>query len=486
MIRKVIFILAFICWLSNNINAQEKLSLSDAVQMAKEKSLQASMNLNLFYASQMNYKSASSNRLPLINAYVNAPGIDRSLGQVLQPDGTIKFVERTQALSSGNISLQQNLMATGGVIAISSALTRFDLLSQNGFTTWQASPLIVSINQPLLRFNELKFQWQLAKLRYKQNSRVFAERNEDLAIQITQTYFDAVNAEAELKLAEFNLSVNDTLLRMAKGRYNLGKIGEDDLLQTELRLMNAQNSLDQAQLNYFSSMNQLRIILGLPKQAPIILDPETHLPFFEPDIEKAVNNAVKSRSDFVQLNIEQKQIEGNLRRAKLNQLPNAELSATYGLSQTAGNIENSYKNPAEQQRLSLGLNIPLMNWGRYRNDYKEAKYQYNAKDAQLQLTYLNMEQEVIFLVMQYKQLKQRVYISAKADTIAQKRYEVAKNRYFIGKIDNTNLNIAQTEKDQARNEYFRTLKEYWLSYYRLRRTTLYDFEKQESLFVEKN
>ncbi|MFZ4798427.1 MAG: TolC family protein [Bacteroidia bacterium] len=466
------------------LQAQVKLSLLEAVQMAKDKSLQASINLNLFYAAQVNYKSASANRLPLINGYVNAPGLDRSLGQVIQQDGTIKFIERTQALSYGSINLQQNLMATGGVISISSALTRFDLLSLTNTTNWLASPLIVSINQPILRFNELKFQWQLAKLRYKQNSRIFAERSEDLSIQITQTYFDAVNAEAELKLAEFNLNVNDTLLRMATGRYNLGKIGEDDLLQTELRLMNAQNSLDQATLNYSSNMNQLRIILGLPKNTQLELSPETNLPFFEPDIEKALSNAIKSRSDFIQINIEQKQIEGNLRRAKLNQLPNAELNATYGLSQTANNLEGSYKNPAEQQLVTFGLNLPLMNWGRFRNDYKEAKYQFKAKDAQLQLLYLNLEQDVIYLVMQYKQLKQRVSISAKADTIAQKRYGVAKNRFFIGKIDNTNLNIAQTEKDMARNEYYRTLKEYWLSYYRLRRTTLFDFEKQESLFIE--
>ncbi len=214
------------------------------------------------------------------------------------------------------------------------------------------------------------------------------------------------------------------------------------------------------------------------------LSPETNLPFFEPDIEKAVNNAIKSRSDFIQINIEQKQIEANLKRAKLNQLPNAELNATYGLSQTASTLEDSYKSPAEQQRISLGLNLPLMNWGRFRNDYKEAKYQFKAKDAQLQLLYLNLEQDVIYLVMQYKQLKQRVFISAKADTIAQKRYGVAKNRFFIGKIDNTNLNIAQTEKDVARKEYYNTLKEYWLSYYRLRRTTLFDFEKQESLYTE--
>ncbi|MES2654464.1 MAG: TolC family protein [Bacteroidota bacterium] len=465
-------------------NAQLKISLLEAVQMAKDKSLQASINLNTFYAAQFNYKSAFTNLLPSINANINAPGLDRSIGIVPQPDGTIKFIERTQAQSNANLTLQQNILATGGTVYVSSALNRFDLLSSGGYTNWQASPLLVGVTQPLLRFNELKFQWQLAKLRYKQTSRQYAERTEELSLQITQTYFDAVNAEAEYNLASFNLAVNDTLLRLARGRYNLGKIGEDDLLQTELRLMNAQNSFDQATLNYSNNMNQLKIILGLSKETQIELRPETNLPFFEPDITKAVANAVRSRSDFLQINIEQKQIEASLKRAQLNKLPNAELNATYGLSNTADNIEGSYKNPLDQQRVSIGLNVPLMNWGRYRNDYKAAKHQFKAKDAELQLAYLNLEQEVVFQVMQYKQLKQRVIISAKADTIAQKRYEVAKNRYFIGKIDNTNLNIAQTEKDLARNNYYQTLKEYWMSYYRLRRTTLYDFEKQTSLFTE--
>jgi hypothetical protein len=101
------------------LQAQVKLSLLEAVQMAKDKSLQASINLNLFYAAQVNYKSASANRLPLINGFVNAPGLDRSYGQVIQQDGTIQFKEKTQAISSGSINLQQNLMATGGVISIS-------------------------------------------------------------------------------------------------------------------------------------------------------------------------------------------------------------------------------------------------------------------------------------------------------------------------------------------------------------------------------
>ena len=68
-------------------------------------------------------------------------------------------------------------------------------------------------------------------------------------------------------------------------------------------------------------------------------------------------------------------------------------------------------------------------------------------------------------------------MSAKADTVAQKRYEVAYNRYVISRITIDNLYIAQNEKDQAVSQYVTALRNYWLAYYRLRQTTLYDFER---------
>jgi len=46
----------------------------------------------------------------------------------------------------------------------------------------------------------------------------------------------------------------------------------------------------------------------------------------------------------------------------------------------------------------------------------------------------------------------------------------------IGRIQIDNLYIAQTEKDQALNQFVQSLRGYWVSYYRLRRLTLFDFE----------
>jgi outer membrane protein len=80
-----------------------------------------------------------------------------------------------------------------------------------------------------------------------------------------------------------------------------------------------------------------------------------------------------------------------------------------------------------------------------------------------------------FAALHLEQARRMLAISAKADTVAQKRFEVSKNRYVIGKIGMSDLYIAQNEKDQALLAYVQALRGYWAAYYRLRRLTLYDF-----------
>ena len=471
-------------------NAPLTLTLTEAVEMAKQKGLQAQINTNTYYAGLYQFKSQSVNRLPQFSLNGNLPGINRAYNSITQPDGTIKFLPQNQALSMANLNLNQQITSTGGSVFISSAINRFDLLNDNSlnsnYTNFQTAPLLMGISQPILRFNQFKFDWKIAQLRNQQNTRTYAESMEDLSIQITSKFYEVVMAHADLQQAEFNIAVNDTLMRVATGRYNLGKIGEDDLLQTELRLMNAQNSFDQSKLNFITSENQLKIMIGVDKNTPINLLTEISLPQFEPNADKAMSEAKKNRSDILSIQIDQQQTEAMLKKASLNRLPNAELIASYGLNQTAPVLSDAYKYPLDQTRATVGINIPLMNWGKNRFDYRTAKFQMDAKQAQLDLTKLNLEQDVLNQIGQYLQLRTRLTISAKADTIAQKRYAVAKNRYFIGKIDITNLNIAQTEKDQARSNYYSTMRDFWLAYYRLRRLTLYDFERNEALFKNMN
>jgi outer membrane protein TolC len=91
-----------------------------------------------------------------------------------------------------------------------------------------------------------------------------------------------------------------------------------------------------------------------------------------------------------------------------------------------------------------------------------------------------LAEDARFSALQLQQAQRTVVLAAKADTVADKQFEVARNRYIIGKIANDALYLAQGEKDNAVVAYVQALRTYWMSYYYLRRVTLYDFvEKRE-------
>src|SRR5690606_237901 len=96
---------------------------------------------------------------------------------------------------------------------------------------------------------------------------------------------------------------------------------------------------------------------------------------------------------------------------------------------------------------------------------------------------VNFEQEILTQVRQFEMLRLQIDITRKSDEVAQERYNVAQNRYLIGRIDITNLNIALTEKDDAKRSYILALQSFWQAYYDLRRLTLYDFSTDRPLYI---
>src|SRR5213593_811654 len=80
-----------------------------------------------------------------------------------------------------------------------------------------------------------------------------------------------------------------------------------------------------------------------------------------------------------------------------------------------------------------------------------------------------------FAALELAQARRTALLVAKADSVAAKRFEVAYNRYVIGRITIDNLYIAQAEKDQAVLQYVQGLRGYWAALYRLRGATLFDF-----------
>ena len=147
-------------------------------------------------------------------------------------------------------------------------------------------------------------------------------------------------------------------------------------------------------------------------------------------------------------------------------------------------IEDLNNNPLEEQRLELGISLPLLDWGVARGKIKMAESNQEVVRTTIEQEEIDFNQEIFLKVARFNMQFEQVNISAKSDTVAQKGYDITKARYLIGKISITDLNIAQTEADNSKSNYINTLWVYWRNYYDLRRLTLYDFEQDLPIMVD--
>ena len=65
--------------------------------------------------------------------------------------------------------------------------------------------------------------------------------------------------------------------------------------------------------------------------------------------------------------------------------------------------------------------------------------------------------------------------------LANSSYNINKQRFIVGKVDVNTLILSQSRRKDAQRNYLSILNNYWKCYYTIRKLTLFDFEKRESL-----
>lgn len=478
--KPVLYLIVVGMCICQTVLSQNKmtLSLQEAIGVARGQSLLAKQ-IEANYSSYVHrYNSFKASLRPQLSLDGTLPAYDRSLINITQPDGSYKVQSVRRSILGSNLTVTQNIFWTGGNIFVSSGANLFTNKG-NGLDQrqWQTAPFQVGINQPLSLFNTVKWNFEQEKLRMKQATKQQIELYENLSGQITAAYFNLYVSNMVLNNARQNVQVNDTLYKISTGRFNVGRIAENELLQVELQLMNARNAVTQVEVNVKANAKQLANLLNVDSNTDFDLVPVTDAPVFAVDMKRAVEEAKNNRSDILGFDLQENSARRQVRQSQSNAFASGNIMLSYGLNQTAMTLAGAYQDPLNFQQVNIGYSLPLFGFGKSRHDIAGSKANLESVQSQIAFQKKTFELEIENTVNQFLQLQTALTISAKSDTIAQKRYEVARNRYMLGKISITDLGLAQEAKDNAIVDYVRMLQEYWQSYYDIRRVTLYDFEK---------
>lgn len=456
--------------------AQQPLTLDQAIGRAWERGHQARAARAARDAARYEHQSFRARLLPQLSLQGTLPAYNRSIIPVLQPDGSTIFRSQQQTSATVTMTLSQKLPFTGGDLFVSSSLARLDVTGQQTFETWSSTPVSVGLRQDLFRPNLAGWDRREDAQRIELEERAFLEAMEDIGLRTAGAFFNAYAARLSRDNAATNAAVNDTLYRLNRARFEVGRIGENDLLQSELALLRSRTAFQAAELEAARTSEALRLALDLPVGTPIEVQVTTDVPAeIAVDTARAVTEALRNRAALSAVALVGLQADRGVAQAKLGNGVGATVQASYGLNAIAPVASQVYQDLLEARRFTLSIELPLWQWGA-RGDGVRAAEANRERVARLgEASVAQVAHEARFAALELDQARRNLALVAKADSVAAKRFEVAYNRYVIGRITIDNLYIAQAEKDQARVQYADAQRRYWSAYYGLRRATLYDF-----------
>ncbi len=347
----LLIISSFITNLSLAQIQMRRLSLQDAIEIAKDQSPDALNSKQTFRASFWEYKSFKATKLPLLSLDATLPQFQRTISQQTDINtGQQVFVPQQYISSNANLSISQSIGITGGSVFLRSGLEAVYNINDSSITaSFLSTPVNVGLVQPIFQYNPYKWDRKIQPMKYSQAKQKFLEDVEQISITTTNYFFTLLNAQIELKIAYTNLSNYDTLFRIAKGRYQLGKIAENDLLLLELNFLKAQAAVENTELSLDNALFRFKSYLRIKDTIPIELMPPSSIDFFTVNPDEAVQLSQTNSSTYLDFQKRLLEASRDVNQARLTGRFDAELTAIVGLTKNANTLGAAYQNPLDQQ-----------------------------------------------------------------------------------------------------------------------------------------
>ncbi len=449
------------------------MTLQEVISRAQEKSPAAQSAKHAFLAAEWQYKYYRANYLPSVTL-TSSPFLNREINKITLNDGTSAFIKQNQINTDLSLTVNQNIPFTGGSFFLKTSLSRIDELERRK-TSYSSYPITIGYRQNLFGYNSLKWDRRIEPLRYQEAKKNYDEAMELVAAHACGYFFSLVEAQANLDMARLNFASADTLYRMAQGRYKIGVINENDMLQLEINRLNEETACMDAEVQVNEQTQSLASYLGLEDMSDITLRLPEEVPeitVFLPIAEEMAKRNASQPDFYRRMKLES---DSRVAQAKGNTGLRADIYLQFGLSQTGDRLESTFSHPLHQEYASLSLSLPILDWGRGKGQVKVAKSQRDLVYTEADQGMSDFMQNVRKIVTQFNMQPKKVEVASRTNRLASHRYEIARRLYIAGRNTILDLNTALSEKDSATRAYISSIKTYWTLYYTIRSLTGSDF-----------
>lgn len=476
--------LGLVLLLALGMQAQKtvKLNLNRTIELANDSSLSAFKYQHIYLSGYWEYRTFKANRLPSMTLNLTPAQYYRNITQRYDSEQNLDvYREQQMFTASGGLSITQNLDWTGGTFYINSDLDYMRNFGDTKYTQYSSIPVRVGYQQSLIGYNAFRWDRKIEPLKFEKMKKQLIYNMESVSEDAVNYFFNLALAEAEHKLAQDNVASSDTLYKIGARRYKIAAISQADLLTLQLDKVNARNTLQNARMSMKRAMFSLASFLDMDKNTEI----DTELPVRPEKVlismDKALAFARNNNPSFLEEKQNVLEAQRSVDKTKKESRFNASLNASVGFNQVSDNFSGAYHHPLQQDLVSLSVSIPILDWGVRKGKYNMARNNLNVVKIAARQKELSVEEEVIMTVNDFNVQQEMTGSAEEALNLARLAYEQTTQRFIIGKVDVNSLTLALNRQQEAQKNYIAALQNYWLSYYKIRKLTLYDFLTDSSL-----
>jgi len=455
---------------------ENEISLEEVLNIAQEKSLAAFRAKNVYLAGYWEYKSFKAQRLPQAEIQLRPFTYNRSVQKRYDFERNIDVYRETQTLDSyANLAITQNLGVTGGSFYIDSDLGRLQNFGLDEITTFSATPIRIGFYQPLLAHNPLRWEKEISPLKFEKAKQEYLQDLQDINLRGVESFFELVIANMKWEMAQHDFATSDTLYAIARRRFAIATIEKEDLLNLELRKINAALALTQAQKNLSKARFNLNSFLGFDENVSFSPVLPTISEGLQIDESEAIEYALEYNPVFLDFRRRILENQRNLDRTIKENRVGFNLAASYGLNGQSSYWENAYQNPLDQQMVALNMNIPILDWGERKGQRQMAERNHEVVEIEVKQAKIDFEQQVALKVIDFNLQESFVKNSRTATEVSDESFELTKKRFLLGVSDVLTLNSAMNARQSARENFIMSIHAYWRYYYEVQQLTLFNF-----------
>jgi outer membrane protein len=480
-IHNIIFLGMIVLVTIPAINAQEILTLDKAISIAETGSpdLKHSMlNLEQFQKNLEAQRAALKSRFSLDVSPVGFSRNRRFDNRVSQWYTNENF--QTNAL----LRVEQPILLTDGTLSLTNEFGWQSSFSDATGTESEVfyNNLYLNFNQPLFTCNRQKLELKELELSFENANISYALQRLNLERNVTEFFYNIYMAQMNLNIAKEEVVNTQKSYEIIKNKVDAGLAAKEELYQAELNLATSKSTLQNREVTFENVKDQLKLYLGMDLYEDFSILADVAVNPVQVDLEKAIENGLKSRMELRQREIEIENGQFDLIRTRSQNEFRGDVNLRLGISGDNPNLDRIFDAPTNSPSVAVRFNIPLFDWG-------EKKARIAAQEAAIEsqkLNYTDEQNQIIIGIRQaYRNLQNQltqIEIAEQSQTNAELTYEINLDRYENGDLSGMDLNLYQTQLSERKIAYAQALINYKIELLNLKIQSLYDFEKDGPVF----